>query len=76
MVMSKEYKQTDDVTILKELISFLDEQHNKAQTKGDLLVLKELTMTLYETIAFYNEDDEEIDIINAVKEGGRDERNI
>jgi hypothetical protein len=63
--MDKEYKQTDDVTkeFLSELVEFLSQHHGKAQTSGDLKLMHSLSLALYETLEFTNEDDEEIDIM-------------
>lgn len=63
--MNKEYKQTDNVTkeFLSELVEFLSQHHDKAQTSGDLKLMHSLLLTLYETLEFTNEDDEEIDIM-------------
>ena len=76
--MSKHFKvvkDTDDVSeeFLKELCCFIELHQNKAQTKGDLLVLHCITRELYEILGFYNEDGEEIDIMNIFKAGGIDD---
>lgn len=73
--MKKEVELTDDVTkeFLAEIFEFILKSRDKVKTSGDCKVLEAMAAALYETIAFYNEDDEEIDIMNAVKEGGRDE---
>lgn len=66
--MTKEYKQTDDVTseFLTELLEFLSQHRDKAQTNGDLVLMHSLSLALYGTLEFTNEDDEEIDIMKMV----------
>ena len=71
--MKKQFKDSMEITkeFLQEICAFLYDIHDKAQTKGDLLVLKVLTRDLQDMVGFYNEDGEEIDILK----GGNHERN-
>ena len=68
--MNKEYKQTDNVTeeFLSELLEFLSQHHDKAQTSGDLKLMHALSLALYGTLEFTNE---EIDIMKIVERSGK-----
>lgn len=63
--MKKQVELTDDITkeFLSELVEFLSQHHDKAQTSGDLKLMHSLSLALYGTLEFTNEDDEEIDIM-------------
>jgi hypothetical protein len=65
--MKKQVELTDDVTkeFLSEIFEFILKSRDKVKTSGDCEVLEAMAAALYETIAFYNEDDEEIDIVKA-----------